>query len=312
MSDPEVVIAPGGEEVCECGFNASKAADLSALIENEATISALGGSDGAEPRRNSPQDRDRRLTLFMERRDRWSLCPHQDLHADLIQAAAEQAVEAEPDEQQSELLKLRKDVLVEQADFAGVDSTGTKADLAARIEAAKAQRVAELLRNNKDELVALASAQGLDPEGTKADLAARIVDKEYSDGERVQTADLQHSWSGGAAAGAGQPGSGSGSGSDAAAGAEGAAANSGDGSGARGPNAADEAATAFASGAQAEGEEAPLAPVIETDAEDVRMNVLLDMSDAELRAEADRISVSLAGTRAEIAARIVDKEYAGG
>lgn len=189
-------------ECPDCGFSDAKRADLAALIDNELTIAQLGGSDGAEPRRASPSERDRRLTLGFESR-KWQACPEQGLHAEMVakpvrDAAEEKDAQEEADVQAAESTAVPSgptdagvpaqpgdgDVADAQA---GVDASGDAAPAPEAPEASASSvdpdpedaRVTELLKLTKEELVAQAETSGLDTSGTKADIAARIVDREF-------------------------------------------------------------------------------------------------------------------------------------
>ena len=94
--------------------------------------------------------------------------------------AAEPAAEAEPGEDDAptaaQLKKLKKGELVELAEGKGVDSSGTKDDIIARLLAGQdLPSAAELKKQKKAELVELAEQCGVDSSGTKDDIIGRLT-----------------------------------------------------------------------------------------------------------------------------------------
>ena len=94
--------------------------------------------------------------------------------------AAEPAAEAEPGEDDAptaaQLKKLKKGELVELAEGEGVDSSGTKDDIIARLLAGQdLPSAAELKKQKKAELVELAEQCGFDSSGTKDDIIGRLT-----------------------------------------------------------------------------------------------------------------------------------------
>jgi len=95
-------------------------------------------------------------------------------------AEPEPAAEAEPGEDDAptaaQLKKLKKGELVELADGKGVDSSGTKDDIIARLLAGQdLPSAAELKKQKKAELVELAEQCGFDSSGTKDDIIGRLT-----------------------------------------------------------------------------------------------------------------------------------------
>ena len=89
-------------------------------------------------------------------------------------AEAEPAGDDAPTEAQ--LKKLKKAELVELAEGKGVDSSGTKGDIIARLTAMEdLPSAAELKRMKKAELVELAENSGVDSSGTKDDIIGRLT-----------------------------------------------------------------------------------------------------------------------------------------
>ena len=95
-------------------------------------------------------------------------------------AEPEPATEAEPGEDDAptaaQLKKLKKGELVELAEGEGVDSSGTKDDIIARLLAGQdLPSAAELKKQKKAELVELAEQCGFDSSGTKDDIIGRLT-----------------------------------------------------------------------------------------------------------------------------------------
>ena len=95
-------------------------------------------------------------------------------------AEPEPAAEAEPGEDDAptaaQLKKLKKGELVELAEGEGVDSSGTKDDIIARLLAGQdLPSAAELKKQKKAELVELAEQCGFDSSGTKDDIIGRLT-----------------------------------------------------------------------------------------------------------------------------------------
>jgi small subunit ribosomal protein S3Ae len=95
-------------------------------------------------------------------------------------AEPEPAAEADPGEDDAptaaQLKKLKKGELVELAEGKGVDSSGTKDDIIARLLAGQdLPSAAELKKQKKPELVELAEQCGVDSSGTKDDIIGRLT-----------------------------------------------------------------------------------------------------------------------------------------
>nr|AIF13821.1 Ribosomal S3Ae family (RP-S3Ae, RPS3A) [uncultured marine group II/III euryarchaeote KM3_64_C08] len=95
-------------------------------------------------------------------------------------AESEPIAEAEPAEDDAptaaQLKKLKKAELVELAEGKGVDSSGTKDDIIARLTAVEdLPSASELKRMKKAELVELAENSGVDSSGTKDDIIGRLT-----------------------------------------------------------------------------------------------------------------------------------------